>query len=50
MTDQTWEYTAEIRESCDTVVTGRKQDHHFLGFWPAATKAGPLVPRIGGPA
>lgn len=38
ITDETWEFTSWIRETCDAVVIGRKMYQDFLGFWPGAAE------------
>lgn len=34
VTEQTWEFVAEMRESCDVAVLGRKTYQDFVKFWP----------------
>jgi dihydrofolate reductase len=34
VTDQTWRFVAEMQESCDAAVLGRKTYEGFLNFWP----------------
>ncbi len=38
ITDETWEFTNWIHQTCDAVVLGRKVYQDFLGFWPEAAK------------
>ncbi|WNV84562.1 dihydrofolate reductase family protein [Umezawaea sp. Da 62-37] len=38
VSDQTWDFTNELHETCDTLVFGRKMYQDFLGFWPGMAK------------
>ncbi len=38
ISDQTWETTNHLQDTCDAVLMGRKMYQDFLGFWPAAAK------------